>query len=251
MSRIATAFEKKDVFIGYLTVGDKSTTFTQKAALALERGGVDVLELGLPFSDPIGDGPVIQAAITRALANHTTPLDVLQVIREIRKKSSIPIVIMSYYNPLLKLGENFLSKAKRAGVDGLLVVDLPIDEAGNYLKTMRSLKLDTVFLITPNTSELRKMQIAQLSTGFIYYACQKGTTGMRSNLPKDLLKKVREIKSMTSKPVAVGFGVKSKNDAKEILKEAHGFVVGSAFMDLIAKKGTLKQLEELARKIKP
>ncbi len=251
MTRISKAFEKEDLFIGYLTVGDSSLEFTKKAAFALEKGGVDILELGLPFSDPVADGPVIQAATTRALNNKTTPQDVLKVIRGIREKSDIPIVIMTYYNPILKGGKGFLSQAKKAGADGVLVVDLPVEEATSYLKMMRTLKLDTIFLVTPNTSELRLMKIVHASTGFIYYACQKGTTGMRSTLPKDLSKKIKQIKKVTSKPVAVGFGIKSKKDAKEILNSADGFVVGSAFMDFIAKKGSLKGLTELACKLKP
>jgi len=158
---------------------------------------------------------------------------------------------MTYYNPILKGGKSFLTQAKKAGADGILVVDLPLEEAADYLKMMRSLKLDTIFLVTPNTSELRLMKIANASTGFIYYACQKGTTGMRASLPKDLSKKIKQIKKVSSKPIAVGFGIKSKCDAKEILNIADGFVVGSVFMDLIAKKGTLKQLQEIASKLKP
>lgn len=251
MSRLEKAFQEKKVFIAYLTVGAPSLEVTEKAALALEKGGVDILELGIPFSDPIADGPIIQSASTQALKNKTTPQDVLKVVQAIRKKSDIPLVLMSYYNPLLKGGKAYLEKAKKAGVDGFIVVDLPLEEADFYLKCMRSLKLDTIFLITPNTNPLRLEQIAKHSTGFIYYACQKGTTGLRDKLPKDVTQKIEEIKSITEKPVAVGFGIKDQKDAKEVLKKADAFIVGSAFMKHLQEKKSLKALTDLAKKMKP
>ena len=247
MSRIEKAFEYEDVFVGYLMAGDGGVDYSVRAAMALIRGGVDILELGLPFSDPVADGPVIQAASSRALENKTTPEQVLKITREIRKKSDIPIIIMTYYNPILKGGKDFLVKAKRAGIDGMLVVDLPPEEGAAYLKMMRELALDTIFLVTPNTPKLRLLQIIQHSTGFIYYACQKGTTGMRKSLPKDLSENIKAIREETQKPVVVGFGIKNKQNAKDVLKIADGFVVGSALIDLIAKKSTLKQIEAKAK----
>jgi tryptophan synthase alpha chain len=251
MSRIAKTFEREKAFIGYLTVGDQSEEYTAQAAIALIKGGVNLIELGLPFSDPVADGPVIQASSTRALSNKTTPLSILKMIKTIRAKSDVPIVVMTYYNPILQAGKDYLSQLKKAGMDGLIVVDLPFEEAEGYLKMMRELHLDTIFLVSPNTQEARLMQIIHHSTGFIYYACQKGTTGMRKSLPKDTLEKVKEIKDKTQKPVVVGFGIQSKKDAKQILTVADGFVVGSAIVQLISKKPALKDVEAFAKKLNP
>jgi tryptophan synthase alpha chain len=251
MSRIAKTFEREKAFIGYLVVGEQSEEYTAKAALALIKGGVNLIELGLPFSDPIADGPVIVAASTRALNHKTTPLSIVKMIKIIREKSDVPLVMMTYYNPILQAGKDYLSLLKKAGLDGLIVVDLPFEEGEGYIKMMRELHLDTIFLVTPNTSELRLMQIIHHSTGFIYYACQKGTTGMRKSLPKDVLEKVKEIKDKTDKPVVVGFGIKSKKDANQILSVADGFVVGSAIVNFISKKPTLKDIEAYAKKLNP
>lgn len=247
MSRIGKAFEYEDVFVGYLMGGDGGEEKTIKSALALVKGGVDILEIGIPFSDPIADGSVIQEASARALNHKTTPTRVLEMIKKIRLKSEVPIVLMTYYNPILKAGKEFLKKAKASGVDGMIVVDLPFDEGEGYIKMMRDCKLDTIFLVSPNTPQLRLLQIIKHSTGFIYYACQKGTTGMRSTLPNDLAENIKVIKSETDKPVVVGFGIKNKKSAQDVLRVADGFVVGSALVDHIASGATLRQIEAKAK----
>ena len=251
MSRIKDAFKNKKPFIGYITAGACGHKKTVSAALAMIDGGVDILELGIPFSDPVGDGPVIQCAHQRALKNKTTPSIVLEVVKEIRKKSKAPIVLMTYYNPILQAGKSFFLKAKKVGVDGILIIDLPIEEAQDYLKNMKASKLDPIFLVTPSTKSERLKKIASSSQGFIYYASQKGTTGVKKSLPRDLAKNVKQIKKISSKPVAVGFGIGSKKDAASVLKVADAFVVGSLFVSLLDQKATQEQIKNKARSLKP
>lgn len=227
MSNISKAFRKKNAFVGYLTAGAASA----KDFLDLEKMGVNVLEVGIPFSDPVADGPVIQKAMQKALDKGTTPDDVLNIVREIREKSEIAIVLFTYYNPIQKDLKGFLTKAKQAGADGILVVDLPVEEAYEYEALLSELKLDPIFVIAPSTPIKRMKEIAKKAKGFLYYACRKGTTGARSGLPSDLLEKIEEIREVSNLPIAVGFGISSREIANEILKIADGFVVGSHLVE--------------------
>ncbi|MCY3974020.1 MAG: tryptophan synthase subunit alpha [Simkaniaceae bacterium] len=228
---IREAFTKGKRYIGYLTAGDGGVTRSKEMALAMIDGGVDLLEIGLPFSEPVADGPVIRGAVERALKAGTSPGDVLVVADEIRKVSTVPILIMTYYNPILSGGLAFLREAKRVGVNGLLIVDLPPEEAGEYLSLMKEVRLETVFLVAPSTPPERVPLICRVSSGFVYYACRKGTTGMRKGYSDDLSEKVAMIRSHTDLPVAVGFGVASADTAEKILRSADGFIVGSLFVD--------------------
>lgn len=230
-------------FIAYLTAGDGGMDYSLQAALALEKGGVDLLEIGIPFSDPVADGPVIQKAMERSLKAGTTPEMVLSLIREIRKHSSIPVVLFSYYNPIFIAGESFLKRAKEAGVDGILIVDLPVEEDTPIL--------DRVLLVSPSTSDERMEQIAQKAKGFIYYVCQKGTTGARQELPEAVKTDIARIKKYTSLPVVAGFGISNKKTAEMALSSADGFVVGSLFVDAIGRKVSPEELTQLARSIDP
>lgn len=230
-------------FIAYLTAGDGGMDYSLEAALALEKGGVDLLEIGIPFSDPVADGPVIQKAMERSLKAGTTPEMVLGLIKEIRKRSSIPIVIFTYYNPIFLGGEQFLKKAKEAGADGILIVDLPLEENCPIL--------DRVLLVSPSTPDERIEQIAKKAKGFIYYVCQKGTTGARQELPEAVKTDIARIKKYTSVPVVAGFGISNKKTAEMALKSADGFVVGSLFVDAIGKKISPEELTQLARSIDP
>ncbi len=245
MSRIQGLFKQKKPFIGYLTAGDGGLKQTEEMAFALIEGGVDLLELGIPFSDPIADGPVIQRASERALKEKTTPFQILDLVFSLRKKVETPIVLMTYYNPIFILGFSFLKKAKEVGVDGLIVVDLPPEEAKPYLDQMKTLNLDTIFIIAPSTPPHRILSICKVTTGFIYYACRKGTTGIKKDLPEDLADKVSSIRQKSSLPIAVGFGVSSQDGAREILKIADGFIVGSLITQAISegkKKMEIKAL---------
>lgn len=253
MQRINKAFEKGKVFIAYLTAGDDGIESTLAAAQALIDAGVGLLEIGVPFSDPIADGPVIQAASARALVNGTTLEDVLDCVKKIRAQTEIPIILFTYCNPIwhaLEQGD-FLSRVKESGADGLLIVDLPPEEAEDYCKQCAEHELATIFVVTPNTDLERAKLVAKLSQGFLYYACRSGTTGARQGMPDGFAEKIALFKKVTNLPIAVGFGVSEKSVAREILQYADGFVVGSYFVDALAKGATPKQLTDTAREINP
>lgn len=253
MQRINRAFEEGKLFIAYLTAGDGGIDQTVAAAQALIDAEVGLLEIGVPFSDPIADGPVIQAASARALVNGTTLEDVLECVKKIRAKTEIPIILFTYCNPIwhaLQQG-NFLSQVKQAGADGLLIVDLPPEEADDYCKQCAAYELDTVFVVTPNTDLERAKLVANYSKGFLYYACRSGTTGARQGLPEGFDEKIALFRKVTKLPIAVGFGVSEKSVAQEILQNADGFVVGSYFVDALAKGASPKQLTVMAREINP
>lgn len=243
---IGQAFKKRPAFIGYLTVGDGGMQYCLECALALEKGGVDILELGIPFSDPVGEGPVIQSAMERSLKEGTTPDKVLEFIRTLRRHSQIPLVLMGYFNPFLNAGGAFLTEAKNAGADGILIVDLPLEEDHFFTHD-----LDQIRLITPSTSPERMEGICSASKGFVYYVAQKGTTGMRKGLVEHFAESIEKIKQCTQLPVAAGFGISSRETAQEVLKAADGFIVGSLFVDAMGRKEPPEKLEALARSIDP
>ena len=249
MGRIEELFRKKKPFIAYVTAGDGGMERTVEATLALVEGGVDLLEVGIPFSDPVADGPVIQDAMERSLKLGTTPRKVLECIATIRKKSAVPIVLFTYYNPVLAAGGDFYKEAKAAGVDGILIVDLPLEEGEDYRKQAQSAGLDTIFLIAPSTPKERIQNIALASSGFLYYVSRKGTTGVKTDLPDDLEEKVQEIRSVTSLPVVVGFGVSNSAMARKILTFADGFVVGSYLVQAIGEGKSLQKLTQCTRSL--
>jgi tryptophan synthase alpha chain len=229
MSRIAESFKKKKkLFIAYLTAGDGDSL--QKFRVLLD-GGVDLLEVGIPFSDPVADGPVIQKAMVRALEAKTNADTVLELVAQIRKESEVPIILFTYFNPIQDRLKSFLTRAKEAGADGILVVDLPPEEASEYQRLCLVSKLDPIFVVAPSTPEARIKEMARLGRGFIYYACRKGTTGARSGLPEDLEEKISLIRKATNLPIAVGFGVSEPQAAKNILQIADAFVVGAYLVE--------------------
>ncbi|MFZ4116755.1 MAG: tryptophan synthase subunit alpha [Chthoniobacterales bacterium] len=253
MKKITELFEREKANLAYLTVGDGGVERTIEVALALIKGGVNLLELGVPFSDPIADGPVIQQASARALQAGVTMCEVLYVASEIRKKSDIPIILFSYYNPILAAWNqpnvDFLVEAKRAGVDGILIVDLPWEESHELRVAMAMYDLAFISVITPSTPLERIMAIDQEAHGFLYYACRKGTTGIQSGLPTDFSKKIKKIKSCVHLPMVVGFGISDALTAQRVLEEADGVVVGSFFVQAVAKGKTPNKLTLLAKKI--
>lgn len=228
------------LFVGYLTLGDGGLEYSLEAALALIAGGVNVLEIGLPFSDPIADGPVIQQAMQRSLQSGTTLHDLVPFVKQLRQHTAIPLILFSYYNPILQAGEAFLSEAKQAGIDGTLIVDLARGEVS-----------DPIRVVAPTTTDERLQEIVRSARGFIYYACQKGTTGMRQALPQGVERDIARIKAHTDLPIVVGFGISNREMAREALAYADGFVVGSYFVAAMGQRATPQQLKQIAEAIDP
>jgi tryptophan synthase alpha chain len=255
MTRIGRRFEQlrehdKKAFIAFVTAGDPSPDRTVELAWELEAGGVDVLELGVPFSDPLADGPVIQRASERALAAGTSLADVLEVVRRIRSRSQLPILLFSYMNPLLRFGlERLAQAAPDAGADGVLVTDLPPEEADEWLAVARPAGLDTVFLAAPTSPEGRLRRVAEASSGFVYAISRTGVTGERDAISEDAAPLLERLRSFTSEPVALGFGISTPEQVASAASVADGVVVGSALVhfledepdgDVAARVGWLK-----------
>ncbi|MDA1233477.1 MAG: tryptophan synthase subunit alpha [Acidobacteria bacterium] len=260
MNRIDLAFErlrreKMRGLIAYLTAGDPSPDRTVELVLALERGGADIIELGVPFSDPTADGPVIQRASDRALKAGTTFVKVLDMIRELRKRSQIPIVVFSYLNPILRYGfERFATDAAAAGADGALLTDLNVEAAEPYLSEMQSHDLMPVFLVSQTTSPDRLQQVAKASGGFLYLVSTAGVTGVRDTIASGALPLVERARAATDLPLALGFGLSKKEHMQAIAPYADAAIVGSAFMRVVEEtQGALdlpQRLESLAAELK-
>jgi tryptophan synthase alpha chain len=236
MSRIGERFERlraegRKAFVGFITAGDPSLDRTVEAAVELEEGGVDVLELGVPFSDPLADGPVIQRASERALRGGVTLPGVLDAVRRIRQRSRIPLLLFSYLNPLLRHGLGRLAdEARDLGADGILVTDLPPEEAGFWLPEAARAGLDTVFLASPTSSDTRLRRVAEASRGFVYAVSRTGVTGERESLSSDAAPLVERIKTMTDEPVVLGFGISTPELVAAAAQVSDGAVVGSALV---------------------
>ena len=239
MSRIEKRFRKlrdegSKALVAYLTAGDPDLETTKEIILGLDRAGVDILEIGVPFSDPTADGPVIQAASHRALEGGATLTGILEMIESVRGISEIPIVLFGYYNPILSYGnEPFAKRARAAGVDGLLVVDLPPEEAGELRKYTDRVGIDFISLIAPTSTDERIRKIARDAGGFLYYISITGVTGTARPKVFDIKRDVERIRAVTELPVAVGFGISTPEQAREIAPHADGIVIGSAFVRLI------------------
>ena len=250
LKKIQALFHNQKANIAYLTAGDGGATTTVQAALALIEGGVNLLEIGVPFSDPIADGPVIQQASARALQNGTHLKQVLEIVRTIRSKSAVPMILFSYYNPILAaLSPTFFQELVEAGVDGLLIVDCPLEESEDLEQECLEHELAFIPVITPSTPMDRVALMTARAHGFLYYACRKGTTGMKSNLPDDFPKKMTSLKSTTSVPIVVGFGISDRATAAQVLEKADGVVIGSLFVKALADGMGFQELTSLAKSI--
>jgi tryptophan synthase alpha chain len=233
--------DKRKGFIPYICAGDPNLKRTVDLALALEKSGADLVELGLPFSDPLADGIVNQLAAQRALAAGATIRGVFGCVREIRKKSQIPIVIYSYLNPVFQFGaDKFHRDAEDAGVDGLLILDLPPEEDVDLPKT----NVLHIRLVAPTTPTERIKKIAENAKGFLYYVSREGVTGAQQSIATSLPAKVSELRKLSKLPIAIGFGISNANQAHEVAKNADAIVVGSAIVDLIAKHGDKSEMIE-------
>ncbi len=248
MNRIEERFAQlrragKKGFIVYIGAGDPNLAATRRLALAFEEAGVDILELGVPFSDPLADGLVNQLAAQRGLESGATPPKVLQTVAAIRRQSQIPIVLYIYFNLIHRVGmRKFIAAAARAGVDGLLVLDLPPEESDPYETLMNAAGLCHIYLVAPTTPEERMEFIVKRGRGFIYYVSREGVTGMQSKVAANLALQAAKIRARTNLPVAVGFGVSNPRQARLVAQAADAVVVGSAVVNQIAKHGKSKTL---------
>lgn len=242
MSRLAATFERcaaesRAAFVPFLMAGDPDLRATEKLLVALARAGADVIELGVPFSDPIADGPVIQAAAARALAGGTTLSRILELVARCRSRVGVPIVLFTYFNPILAHGlARFAEQAAASGVDGVLVVDLPPEEAAEEaLPALRAEGLDVVFLLAPTSTRERIERVSRLGSGFVYYVSRTGTTGVQERLSATLEREVAALRKRVKLPLVVGFGISTPEQVAEVARSADGVVVGSALVRLAAE----------------
>lgn len=248
MNRIVQRFDrlrerKQKGFVVYIGAGDPNLEATRQLALAFDQAGVDILELGVPFSDPLADGLVNQLAAQRGLESGTTPPKVLATVAAIRRESSIPIVLYIYYNLIHRHGlARFIQDAAQAGVDGLLVLDLPPEESENYESLMAASGLCGIYLMAPTTPEARIEQIARRASGFIYYVSREGVTGMQSQISDTIGAMTAKIRRHTALPIAVGFGISNPDQARAVAAHAEAVVVGSAVVNQIAEHGRTPDL---------
>ena len=239
MSRISERMKRlrargQKALIGFVTAGDPNLDRTVEIALDLERGGVDVLELGVPFSDPLADGPVIQRASERALRRGTTFASVLGVVGRIRARSDLPLLLFTYVNPVMRFGmERAAQASRKAGADGVLLTDMPPEEAGDWLGIARGEGLDTVFLAAPTSPKPRLKRAAEASSGFVYAVSRTGVTGETLNLSADAGPLVAQLRALTSEPVVLGFGISTPRQVAEAASIADGAVVGTALVRFI------------------
>ncbi|MEW6002718.1 MAG: tryptophan synthase subunit alpha [Nitrospirota bacterium] len=238
-SRIERTFrrlkkENRKAFIPYIMAGDPDIEKTKDFVLIFEECGADIVELGVPFTDPLADGPTIQRASERALRNGITLKKVITFVRDLRKNTHIPIILMTYYNPVFKYPEEiFVRDAKEAGIDGVIIPDLPPDEAGDLIKLSRRTGLDTIFLLAPTSKEERMKKVSKASSGFIYYVSITGITGALLQMDGSMEALISEIKKHTEKPIAVGFGISTPEEASAVAGLSDGVIVGSAIVKMI------------------
>jgi tryptophan synthase alpha chain len=256
MTRIQQVFDRrksegKAVLVAYLTAGDPSPDATPGLVAALERGGADLIELGVPFSDPIADGPVIQRGSERALKAGISVAKVLLIAQKIRLNSQIPLLLFTYLNPVLRYGlENLARDAKAAGIDGCLLTDVSVEEAEVYVNAMRAAGLDTVFLAAPTSTPERLQLVAKYSSGFIYLVSRTGVTGERAELSQALQPLIDSTRAVSRLPLAAGFGISTPEQAAAVAKVADGVVVGSAIVRLIEQNAGEAGLEKFARSLR-
>ena len=244
------SFETRPTLVAYVTCGDPDLDTTRDIVLAAIEAGAGVIELGVPFSDPVADGPVIQRASERALRQGTTLEKVLKLAAEIRRRSHVGMISFSYLNPILKLGlKNFCNAVEEVGLDGALVTDLPVEEADDYLDEMRSRRLSAIFLAAPTSTDKRLRSIAKASSGFVYAVSRTGVTGARQQLSDDARSLVRRLRKFTKLPVAVGFGISTPEQFSAVGEYAEGAVVGSAIVQVI-EQNPGKEPESVAQFIK-
>lgn len=259
MNRIDQTFQKlratrRKAFIAFITAGDPNLSATEKLVPAFEKAGVDIIELGVPFSDPMADGPTIQASSQRALKKNVNLPKILLSVKRIRKVSQVPICLMTYFNPVFHYGEEkFVRDCVKAGVDGLIVPDLPPEEAKKLIRASRQHGLATIFFLSPTTRTGRIAKIAKASAGFIYYVSLTGVTGARAQVPQSYRDQVKRARKYTKTPICVGFGISTPAQVKKISKTADGVIVGSAIVNEInryaGKKNLVPKVAKFVRRL--
>ncbi|MDR1785267.1 MAG: tryptophan synthase subunit alpha [Spirochaetaceae bacterium] len=238
MSRIPNAFKDGRAFIGFVTGGDPSLEKTREFVLAMADAGADLVEIGVPFSDPIAEGPVIQEANLRALAGGTTVQKLFTLVEDLRRRTQIPLVFLTYLNPLFRMGyETFFRRAAEAGLDGVIIPDLPFEEQGEVRDIASAAGVDLISLIAPTSAE-RIRKIAAEAQGFVYLVSSLGVTGVRKEITTDLGAMAGEIRAAAGVPVAVGFGIHTPEQAADVARAADGVIVGSAIVKIIAEHGS-------------
>ncbi|HEY3297857.1 MAG TPA: tryptophan synthase subunit alpha [Armatimonadota bacterium] len=255
MSRIGKRFDElksagEKALICFVTAGDPDLETTGKIVVEMAKAGADIVELGIPFSDPIADGPSIQAASMRSLEKGTNVASILGLVRSIRKESDVPLVLMTYFNPILHYGlEKFATDAASAGADGVILSDLTPEEAGEWKSLADSNGIDTIFLLAPTSTEPRIEGVAKLASGFIYCVSRTGVTGAQTEMAQGVRELVTSIRARTSKPIVVGFGISKPEHVREVCGYADGAIVGSLLVDLIASKGNTQAMFSELRQI--
>ncbi len=252
MSRISAVFRPgHKALIAYITVGYPTIEATLKAVPILARNGCDIVELGIPFSDPLADGATIQKASFHALENGVTPQLCLDVAKKLRQKVDIPLVFMTYYNPVLSYGlDKFCGACVSAGVDGLIIPDLPVEEGLELEPCTERHGLDLIYLLAPTSTDERVRLVAERSRGFIYLVSLTGVTGSRDRLPADLGKFVARVRKVTKKPLCVGFGISTAEQAREVARTADGIIVGSRIIQLMETDSTLNAVGKFAQELR-
>lgn len=259
MTRIQKTFadlksKNQKAFTAFITAGDPSLEHTLKIILALEKAGVNIIELGVPFSDPMADGPTIQKSYERALVKGATLKRVLALVNEARKHTQVPIVLMGYYNPIYQMGlETFAKQCKKVGVDGTIIVDLPVEEATALNQELKKQNVDHIHLLSPLSPDERIQAVQKQGSGFVYYVSYTGTTGANKLNASEIKKKVAHIKKQITHPVQIGFGISKPEHVKALSPYADGVVVGSEIIKTIEKnhrqRGWLKGLEEKVKRL--
>jgi len=262
MSRIGSRFAAlraagEGALVVFVTAGDPTLEWSEQVVLTVADAGADVIEVGIPFCDPLADGPTIQASTFRALQQGITPETVLAMISRVRARSEVPIVAMTYCNPVWQMGmERFAQQAAQAGVDGVIMTDMPPDEAGEWHKVARKHGLDTIFLVAPTSTPQRMERVARMSSGFVYCVSRTGVTGAREHLPEEVPQMVQALRALTDLPLCVGFGISRWEHVKAVCEVADGAVVGSAVVSLIEKeakhgeRAMLQAVDRFVRELK-
>ncbi len=257
MNRIDKKFSdlrnaKKKALVVFLTAGDPSLARTEALIPELERVGVDLVEIGVPFSDPLADGPVIQASSQRALSRGVNLKKILAMTRRVRRRTSLPLLFMSYLNPIAHYGqERFAKDAKAAGLDGVIIPDLPPDEGRDISRVFRARGLDLVYLLAPTSSARRQRMISKASHGFVYFVSMTGVTGVKKALSGSVLKQVVSLRKKTKRPVCIGFGVSTPEQAKEAARAGDGVIVGSAIVKALNANPSLSARAFVQRYVRP